>query len=237
MPNGLVMLPDRPAMPDTGTPGVSSPFPSLGDAGRWTADLRWDFPGFADLAAAAPGAAAQDTPARTIIDPSITDSAGRLLTVFPVPIALVIKYNAADVQHAFGDPSRLTAVHLVDQNTPEIANPLHLPIGSRLLFPAGDVSVDTVHGIIVVLTHSLGSPIAVVPNPVGDVSALADGTPLMSGYDKDAQVLGTRPKGTLLNVAEPLIGNRFLVFDPQSGNYAYVNFWQVAPVGSGLSTS
>jgi hypothetical protein len=35
VPGAMVALPPRPAMPDTGTPGIDTPFPSLGDAARW----------------------------------------------------------------------------------------------------------------------------------------------------------------------------------------------------------
>jgi hypothetical protein len=66
---------------------------------------------------------------------------------------------------------------------------------------------------------------------VGYVQTLGDDTPVLSSFAGDAQTFGSKSQFSYLQVVEPQVGNRLLVLDPDTGNYAYVNATDVGPAG------
>jgi hypothetical protein len=179
-----------------------------------------------------PGGPAQFSPNGSVYEIRFTDSAGNPVTTFPVPIPIEVKYNAADLSQAKGDPSTLTTAYVIDALTPPIANPLGLPPGTFLLFPAENVSRNLQTGTLVTTTRAIGSTISVVTNPVGYVQTTGDSTPVLSSFDPGtSQTFGEKPQFSYFQVVEPQIGNRLLVLDPDTGNYGYVNAADVGPSG------
>ncbi|MBV9120389.1 MAG: hypothetical protein JOZ39_06750, partial [Chloroflexi bacterium] len=143
---------------------------------------------------------------------------------------ITLKYNAADVGQANGNVNSLTAAYVIDENSPDIENPMHFPIGTFVVFAPEHSHLDPISGIIVVDTQAIGSVISVVTNPVGFVQTTSN-TPELSSFAGDAQQFGTKPPNTYLQVVEPQIGDKLLVLDPDSGNYAYVSASSVGPSG------
>ena len=86
-------------------------------------------------------------------------------------------YNPADVGQANGNASILTAAYVIDATSPEIENPLGFPIGTFVLFPSQNVSLNTTTGTVTAYTQAVGSVISVVTNPVGYVQTLAPAAP------------------------------------------------------------
>ena len=151
---------------------------------------------------------------------------------FPCRFPSCSKYNAADISQANGNANVLTAAYIVDALTTAIANPLGFPASTFVLFAPSNTSLNTTTGTITVATQAIGSTISVVTNPVGYVQALAPGTPELSSFDPGtSQTFSTKPQSSYLQVAEPQIGTRLLVPDPDTGNYAYVNATDVGPSG------
>jgi hypothetical protein len=179
-----------------------------------------------------PGGPAQFSPNGTILNISFSDRNGNPVTTFPTLIPIEMKYNAADVGQANGNVSLLTAAYVIDAQSPPIENPNGFPIGTFVLFPPQNVSLNTAAGTVTASTQALGSTISVVTNPVGYVQTLAAAAPETSSFDPDtSQTFATKPQFSYLQVVEPQIGSRLLVIDPDSGNYAYVNAADVGPAG------
>src|SRR5207244_3185140 len=180
-----------------------------------------------------PGGSAQFSPNGTILTISFSDANGNPVTTFPTKIPIEMKYNSADVSQAQGNATTLTGAYVIDANTPAIQNPLGFPLGTFVIFPGENVSTNTTTGTVTVFTDALGSTVAVVTNPVGYVQTLGTSTPELSSFKADdAQVFGTKPQFSYLQVVEPQIGSRLLVLDPDTGNYSYVNATDVAPSGA-----
>ena len=178
-----------------------------------------------------PGGPAQFSPNGTQLDIKITDKNGNQVTTFPVPIPIVVKYNAADVGQSNGRPETLTAAYVVDDQTPGIANPNGFPNGTFVIFPSEHVSNNTKTGTLTATTQAIGSVISVVTNPVGYVQTLGDTDEVSSFDPSTSQTFGTKPPQTILQVVEPQIGNSLLVIDPDTGNYGYVDAKAVGPSG------
>lgn len=69
-------------------------------------------------------------------------------------------------------------------------------------------------------------------NPVGWVPTLAERTGLWSSFNPGTSVsFGAKRQFTYLQVAEPQIGSRLVVFDPSTNKYAYVNATELGPSG------
>lgn len=178
-----------------------------------------------------PGGPAQFSPNGTQLSVSISDANGNPVTTFPVPIPIEVKYNAADLGQANGNASSLTAAYIVDALTPPIANPLGFPTGTFVIFPSEHTSLDATAGTLTITTQAIGSTISVVTNPVGYVQTLTSTSELSSFDATTAQVFGTKPASSYLQVAEPQIGSSLLVLDPDTGNYSYVPATDVGPSG------
>jgi hypothetical protein len=180
-----------------------------------------------------PGGPAQFSPNGTIFQIKVTDSAGSLITSSPAPVTLVMKYNGADVAMARGNPRILTAAYVIGPNTPDFANPLHLPIGTFVLFPASSVVVDPVAGTISVETQLIDGVFAAMANPLGYVQVVSSDAAVYSSFDPaTSQEFGRRAQFAYLRVVEPQIGDRLLVVDPTTDNYAFVSAVDVGPSGS-----
>jgi hypothetical protein len=178
-----------------------------------------------------PGGPAQYSPNGTIRYITITDASGNPVTTFPVPISVTFHYNAADLAMAHGDPHQLTAAYVIDHNTPAIANPMHFPDGTFVIFPPQNVSADAVAGNITIQTQALEGVVTVITNPVGFVQALSSAQ-LFSSFDPGrSQVFGAVGQFGYLQVVEPQIGTRLLVMDPDTQNVAYVDATGVGPSG------
>ena len=149
-----------------------------------------------------------------------------------MPIALVFRYNDADVAQAGGHTEVLAVAYLIDAASPAIENPLNFPPGTFVLFPPSSTNLDTAHGTITVQTQALGSVVAVVANPVSYVQTLAAATRVYSSFDPaSSTVFGTKPQFSYLRVVEPQVGTRLLVQEPETGNYAYLDAGEVGPSG------
>jgi hypothetical protein len=164
----------------------------------------------------------------TAIRVVVTDS-NRTLTTAAQPINLRIRYTAADLASAEGDPSSLTAAYLVQAGTPPLANPLNFPPGTWVFYPPSLVEVDNENQAVVVTTQAIPSVMAVVVRPFAQARVRASETGLYSSPKPDGRLFGMRMQGTALGVVGPLIGPRLLVLDLATNNYAYVDAADVAP--------
>jgi len=145
-------------------------------------------------------------------------------------MTLTLKYNAADLAMARGDPGRLTVAFVIDASSPALENPLHFPVGTFVVPSGSNVTLDAAAGVLRVQTQALGSVVAVVTNPVGYVQTLRPDTALYSSFEPSAsQVFGTKAQFQYLRVVQPQIGGRLLTIDPESGGYAYVDAVAVGP--------
>ena len=179
-----------------------------------------------------PGGPVQFSTAGTILSITVSDKNGNPVTTFPALIPIELKYNASDLGQAHGDPSLLTAAYVIDASSPDVENPNHFPIGTFVLFPPQNVSLNTTAGTVTANTQALGSVVSVVSNPVGYVQTLQPDTPELSSFDPNtSQTFGTKPQFSYLQVVEPQVGDRLLVLDPDSGNYSYVSAAAVGPAG------
>jgi len=191
----------------------------------------------------------------TIFNIEVRDSTGKLITTFPNPVVIVTKPNDADKamgiskQNVFGllaggfaqlapAPSSipgfdaLTLGYVIDADSPEGENPNHFPIGTLVIVAPSVITKDPVAGVISANLNFIGSVVGVVTNPVGYVQTLTPNAPVLSSFDQsNAQVFSNKSQFTYLQVTEPQIGNRLLVIDPDTNNYAYVNATDVGPSG------
>ena len=177
-----------------------------------------------------PGGPAQYSPSGTIVDISVHDRNGHLVTTFPDPVDILFKYNQSDLAMARGDAKVLTAAYVIDADSPELENPLHFPIGTWVFFPPSNLKADPANGTIAVQTQAIGSIFSIVAAPVSYAQTLRD-VQLFSSFDpRDAKLFGAKKQNSTLQVVEPQIGTRVLTRDPDSGNYAYVNARDLGPV-------
>ena len=179
-----------------------------------------------------PGGPAQYSPNGTLINVKMTDDAGNQVTTFQNPITLTVKYNSADVGQASGQANNLTLGYFVDATTPDIMNPNHFPVGTLIIAPPSNVTLDTTNQLISFKLQAVSQVFAVVTNPVEWVQTLPLSANELSSFDTtNAQVFGTKPQFSYLQVMEPQIGTRLYVRDPITGNFAYVNAPEVGPSG------
>ncbi len=180
-----------------------------------------------------PGGPTQFSPNGTILDIVITNAAtGEVITTFPSPVPVTMKYNASDVGQANGNANNLAAAYVIDANSPEIENPLHFPPGTFVLFGPSYTTLDIAAGTLTVFTQAIGSVLSVVTNPVGYVQTVSSDAPVSSSFDPNtSQTFGTKPAQSYLQVVEPQVGTRLLVLDPATGNYGYVDAKDVGPSG------
>lgn len=166
----------------------------------------------------------------TIFDLRLTDRTGNPIHQLPAGFQIIARPNAADLAMATGGLGGLTWAYLVNQDTPAAWNPNHYPAGTWVSVPPQDVTHDQAAGTLTLSLNHL-SLFTVLTNPVGWVQTVAASAPLLSSFAADAQVFATRPAMTYLQVTEPQIGDRLIVLDPASNNYAYVNARDVGPSG------
>ncbi|HEX6511200.1 MAG TPA: hypothetical protein VF157_02800 [Chloroflexota bacterium] len=176
-----------------------------------------------------PGGPAQFSPSGTIVDISVRDQAGKLVTTFPEPVDILFKYNAADLAMAHGDASQLRAAYVIDDDSPELENPNHFPVNTWVFFPPSNLKVDTDSGTVSVSTQAIGSIFSVVAVGVGWAQTVRD-TQLYSSFDPArSTVFGTLKQGAYVRMVEPQIGSRLLVLNVATGNYAYMNVRDLKP--------
>ncbi|HLG69831.1 MAG TPA: hypothetical protein VK009_05340 [Chloroflexota bacterium] len=179
-----------------------------------------------------PGGPAQFSPSGSIVDISVRDKAGKLVTTFPDPVQILFKYNASDLAMANGDASELRAAYVIDQDSPELENPNHFPLNTWVFFPPNHMSLDTSSGTISVQTQAIGSIFSVVAVGVGWAQTVRPDVQLYSSFDPaKSTVFGMKKQGSYLRMVEPQIGSRLLVLDVDAGNYAYVNAKDLKPSG------
>jgi len=180
-----------------------------------------------------PGGAAQFSPNGTLLDITVTDlSTGQPVTTFAAPVELTLRYNAADVGQANGNVASLTAAYVIDSGSPDVENPLGFPDGTFVVVAPENAALDAVQGIITVRTQAIGSVFTVITSPIGYVQTLIDGVSEFSSFDPtSSQTFGARPQFSTLEVVEPQIGERLLILDPDTHDYAYVEAADVAPAG------
>jgi hypothetical protein len=179
-----------------------------------------------------PGGPAQFSPNGTIVDITVKDSSGKLVTTFPEPVDILFKYNTADLAMARGDSSIMSAAYVLDDDSPELENPLHFPSNTWLFFPPSVTQLDTASGTVMVHTQAIGSIMSIVANRVGWGQTLRNDVPLYSSFDvRDAKVFGTKKQFSYLRIMEPQIGSRLLVMEPETGGYSYVDAKDLGPSG------
>ncbi len=157
----------------------------------------------------------------------MTDGLGRRVTTLPHPAAMIVLYNHTDLAVARDDPNTLAAGYLLDRTSPQIANPLGLAPGTWLFFAPSLTHVDVASGTLLVETQVVPSIASIINRTAGEVEAMRDNLPLLSGPTPDAVVLGLKPRFSRFTVVEPQIGTRLLVRDPDTNNYAFVNTTEV----------
>src|SRR5262249_30881966 len=126
----------------------------------------------------------------------------------------------------------LTVAYVLDEESPEIENPLHFPIGTWVFVPPTNFTLDQDAGTISVRTQAIGSVFGVVANAIGYGQTVKPNVPLFSSFDPErSATLGYKAQFSYLRIMTPQIGSRLLVLDPATGNYAYVNAKDVGPSG------
>ncbi len=179
-----------------------------------------------------PGGPAQFSPNGTIVDITVRDRDGKLVTTFPEPVDIVFKYNSADLAMARGDASVLSAAYVLDHDSPELENPLHFPVNTWVFFPPSNVKLDADAGTISVKTQAIGSIMSVVAIGVGWGQTLRPDVQLHSSFDPaTSTVFGTAKQFSYLRVLNPQIGSRLFVLNPETDKYAYVNARDLGPSG------
>jgi len=179
-----------------------------------------------------PGGPAEFSPSGSIVDISVRDKAGKLVTTFPEPVDILFKYNSADLSMAHGDASILRAAYVLDQNSPDIENPNHFPLNTWVFFPPDNLKLDAGSGTISVKTQAIGSIFSVVAVGVGWAQTSNPDAQLYSSFDPGkSAVFGKKKLGSYVRMVEPQIGGRLLVLDIDSGNYAYMNARDLKPSG------
>jgi hypothetical protein len=179
-----------------------------------------------------PGGPAQFSPNGSIVDITVHDNNGKLITTFPDPVDVLFKYNSSDLAMAHGDPGALSAAYVLDDDSPEIENPLHFPVNTWVFFPPSNLKRDADNGTIAVRTQAIGSIFSVVAVGAGWAQTLRPSVQLYSSFDPaTSRLFGTKAQHSYLRVVEPQIGSRLLVLDAETGDYAYVNARDVGPSG------
>jgi hypothetical protein len=219
-----------------GNVGIVFPAGAFGGiAGNVTVTLTAAPPSLANINAGGP---AQFSPNGTIFDLDVRDSNGVHITSFPQAVTVVFKPNAADLTLANGNFGLLTAAYVIDADSPAGENPNGFPINTLVLVPPSVLVIDAVNGVISANLNFIGSLLGVVTNPVGYVQTLNPDATEYSSFDPNtAQTFSTQPQFSTFQVVEPQIGNRLLVIDPNTNNFAYVNATDVAPSGPPPATS
>lgn len=185
-----------------------------------------------------PGGPAQFSPNGSIVDISVRDKAGKLVTTFPDPVEILFKYNTSDLAMANGDANLLRAAYVIDDDSPELENPNHFPVNTWVFFPPNHMSLDTTTGTISVRTQAIGSIFSVVAVGVGWAQAVRPDVQLFSSFDPArSTVFGTMKLGSYVRMVEPQIGSRLLVLNVDTGNYAYMNARDLKPADAPLSRS
>ncbi len=165
----------------------------------------------------------------TIFELTVKDRNGKQITTFPAPITILFQYSNTDLSMADGNANILTAGFVIDSHSPAIANPTHFPVGTWVFFPASTTRLDTAQRAIRVRTQAAPTVLGLMTRPYAQVKVLAQQTGLYSNFSLTGKLFGTRPAGSVLDVAGPQVGNRLIVFDPETQNYAYVNAADVGP--------
>jgi hypothetical protein len=179
-----------------------------------------------------PGGPAQFSPNGSIVDITVRDKNGKLVTTFPDPVDVLFKYNSSDLAMAHGDPNVLSAAYVIDPDSPPLENPLHFPNNTWVFFPPSNLKLDTASGTINVRTQAIGSIFSVVAVGAGWAQTIRPEVQLYSSFDPaTSTVFGSKKQGSYLRVVEPQIGSRLLVLDAETGDYAYVNARDVGPSG------
>jgi hypothetical protein len=180
-----------------------------------------------------PGGPAQFSPSGSIVDISVRDKDGNLVTTFPEPVDILFKYNSADLAMARGDANILRAAYVLDEDSPEIENPNHFPLNTWVFFPPDNLTLDQDSGTIAVHTQAIGSIFSVVAVGVGWAQTVRPDAQLYSSFDPAKSALfGKKKQGAYVRMVEPQIGSRLLVLDVESGNYAYMNARDLKPSGA-----
>jgi hypothetical protein len=176
-----------------------------------------------------PGGPAQFSPSGSIVDITVHDTDGKLVTTFPEPVEILFKYNDSDLAMAHGNPNELRAAYVLDADSPAIENPNHFPINTWVFFPPDNLTLDTTGGTIGVRTQAIGSIFSVVGVGVGWAQTVRNAE-LYSSFDPAKSVVfGTKKQGSYVRMVEPQIGSRLLVLNVDSGNYAYMNARDLKP--------
>ena len=182
--------------------------------------------------ASVPGGPAQFSPDGSIADISVRDAAGRLVTTFPEPVEILVKYNSADVAMARGDARELRAAYVIDENSPTLENPNHFPVGTWVLFPPSSTELDALAGTLRVRTQAIGSIFSVVAVSVGWAQVVPAEAQLYSSFDPATSMMfGALKRGSYVRMVEPQIGSRLLVLNLATGNYAYIDARNLKPSG------
>ena len=177
-----------------------------------------------------PGGPAQFSPSGSIVDISVHDKDGKLVTTFPEPVEILFKYNASDLAMAHGDPNELRAAYVLDADSPAIENPNHFPLNTWVFFPPNNLTLDTATGTIGVRTQAIGSIFSVVGVGIGWAQTVRPDAQQYSSFDPaQSTVFGVKKQGSYVRMVEPQIGSRLLVLDVDSGNYAYMNARDLKP--------
>ncbi len=178
------------------------------------------------------GGAGAASPNGTQLDITIHDQNGNSVTVFPQSVTVVTKPGPADLSQANGDFGSLTLYYVIDSLSPGAENPNHFPVGTRVLVDPKVITKDPVNGVLAANLNFLGSVLGVVSNPVSYVQTVNPNATLQSSFDAgNSQSFGKTGQFSYLQVVEPQIGNRLLVLNPATGNYAYVDATDVGPSG------
>ncbi|MBV8085249.1 MAG: hypothetical protein JO247_10590, partial [Chloroflexi bacterium] len=213
-----------------GNVGIAFPPGAFGAlAGNVTVQVTANPPSLGAINAGGPS---QFSPNGTILDINIRDANNNHITTFPQAITVVTKPNAADLTLANNNINSLTLAFVVDADSPALENPNSYPINTLVIEPPSAVVTDPVGGTVSANLNALGSVIGVVTNPVGYVQTLNPAATEYSSFDPNtSQQFSSLDQFTSLQVVEPQIGNRLLVIDPTTNNFAYVNASDVAPSG------
>jgi hypothetical protein len=179
-----------------------------------------------------PGGPAQYSPNGSIVDISVRDKSGKLITTFPDPVQIIFKYNSDDLAMGYGDPNTLRVAYVIDDDSPELENPNHFPVNTWVFFPPNHMTLDAASGTLAVRTQAIGSIFSVVAVGIGWAQTVHDNVKLYSSFDpSQSTVFGTKKLGSYVRMVEPQIGSRLLVLNVEAGNYAYVDARDLRPSG------
>lgn len=172
----------------------------------------------------------------TLFELMVTDADGKQITTFPAPVTMLIRYSDLDLGVADGDANILTPGFIIDSRSPNLANPVHFPLGTWVFFPPSVTKFDAGTKTVRVRTQVAPTVLGVMTRPYNEVQVTKQ-TGLYSSFAKAGKLFGLRGPASVLQVAGPpmlvagpQIDSRLLILDPQTDNYAYVNVADVSPV-------